>query len=81
VDPPPVINASYSWNSTGCYNHAVYNADMPNCFLHDKTMQNVTGTNLAAEDAGTITCTVTVGGGTYTSGSFILRISGKLCDD
>ena len=37
----------------------------------------VTGNNLNAEDAGTITCTVTISGSDYTSEPFTLRISGE----
>jgi len=39
-------------------------------------MQSVIGNNLLAKDAGTITCTVTIGGIDYTSGPLTLRISG-----
>ena len=40
-------------------------------------MQNVTGNDLNAEDAGTITCIVTISGSDYTSEPFTLRISGE----
>ena len=37
----------------------------------------MTGNDLLAEDAGTITCTVTISGSDYTSEPFTLRISGE----
>ena len=37
----------------------------------------MTGYDLNAEDAGTITCTVTISGSYYTSEPFTLRISGE----
>ena len=37
----------------------------------------MTGNDLNAEDAGTITCTVTISGSDYTSEPFTLRISGE----
>ena len=38
----------------------------------------MTGNYLNAEDAGTITCTVTISGSYYTSESITLRISGEI---
>ena len=37
----------------------------------------MTDNDVTAEDAGTITCTVTINGSDYTSGPFTLRISGE----
>ena len=51
--------------------------DNPQCFPRGNTSQNVTDNNLNAEDAGTITCTVTISSSDYTSGPFTLRISGE----
>ena len=68
---------SYQWNTTGCYNHPNFNDENPRCFPNGQTTQNVTGIDLTAEDAGTITCTVTINGITYTSAPFTLRISGE----
>ena len=68
---------SYKWNTTGCYTHPNFNNGNPRCFLHGQTTQNVSGDNLNAEDAGTITCTVTISGSDYTSELFTLRISGE----
>ena len=77
ADPSPVISVSFSWNTTRCYTNSDYNNGVPACFPHNQTTQSVTGNDLTAEDAGTITCTVTISGNEYTSGPFTLRISGK----
>ena len=77
ADPSPVINVSFSWNTTRCYTNNDYNNGVPGCFPHNQVTQNVTGNDLTAEDAGTITCTVTISGRDYTSKPFTLRISGK----
>ena len=68
---------SYQWNTTGCYNNSKFTPSNPQCFPHGQTTQSVTGNNLNAEDAGTITCTVTISGSDYTSKPFTLRISGE----
>ena len=68
---------SYQWNTTRCYTHPVFNNGNPRCFPNGLTTQNVTGENLLAEDAGNITCTVTINDTNYTSKSFALRISGE----
>ena len=72
-DGSPVTVTNYQWDTTGCY------ANIRNerrCFPTGQTTQSVTGNNLLAEDAGTITCTVTIDGDDYTSGPLTLRISG-----
>jgi len=69
---PTVTN--YQWDTTGCYTNS--RLTTPTCFPTDQTTQSVTGYHLLAEDAGTITCTVTIGGINYTSGPLTLRISG-----
>ena len=69
--------ASYQWNTAECYNNSKFTGSDPQCFPHGQTTQNVTGNDLNAEDAGTITCTVTVNGSDYTSEPFTLRISGE----
>ena len=78
--PPPDqdVNVSYSWDTTGCYSHTNYNPDSPRCFPHNSATQEVISIDLTAEDAGTITCTVTIYGDDYTSKPFTLRISGEL---
>ena len=67
---------NYQWNTTGCYTHPAHNSGNPTCFPTGQTSQSVTGNDLTAEDAGTITCAVTIGGVNYTSGPLTLRISG-----
>ena len=64
---------TYQWDTTGCYDNI---RGERRCFPTGQTTQSVTGNNLLAEDAGTITCTVTIGGVNYTSGPLTLRISG-----
>ena len=77
VDPAPSSSVTYQWNTTRCYTHPSSNIGNPRCFSHNQTTQNVTGNDLNAEDAGTITCTVTISGSDYTSEPFTLRISGE----
>ena len=69
---------SYQWNAAGCYTNSKFTGSTPDCFIYNqKTQRSVTGNNLNAEDAGTITCTVTISGSDYTSEPFTLRISGE----
>jgi len=75
VDPSPPANATYQWNTAGCFTN--YRHNTTKCFPVGSTAKNVTGINLLAKDAGTITCTVTTGGDDYTSRPLTLRISGK----
>ena len=77
VNPTPSSSVTYQWNTTGCYTNSKFTGSNPQCFPHGQTTQNVTGNNLNAEDAGTITCTVTISGSNYTSEPFTLRISGE----
>ena len=77
VDPMPLISVTYSWNTTRCYTNADYSGGNPQCFPDGQTTQSVTGNDLNAEDAGTITCTITISGIDYTSEPFRLRISGE----
>ena len=67
---------NYLWNTTGCYTHPDHNSGYPTCFPTGQTTQSVTGNDLTSEDAGTITCIVTIGGVDYTSEPLTLRISG-----
>ena len=76
-DGLPVTVTSYRWNTTGCYTHPNRNNGNPICFPVNQTTQSVTGNDVTAEDAGTITCTVTINSSDYTSGPFTLRISGE----
>jgi len=73
VDPSPPASATYRWN-TGCYTNDRRTEDT--CFPAGQTTQSVTGTNLLAEDAGTVYCAVTIGGVEYGSELFSLRVSG-----
>ena len=73
-DGSPFTVTNYQWNTGGCYANNVHNT--PTCFPTNQTTQVVTGNNLLAEDAGTITCIVTIGGIDYTSGPLTLHISG-----
>ena len=77
VNPTPSSSVTYRWNTTGCYTNSKFTGGSPQCFPHGQTTQNVTGNDLNAEDAGTITCTVTISGNNYTSGPFTFRISGE----
>ena len=74
VDPSSPAGATYQWDTTGCYTNNIHST--PTCFPTGQATQSVTDNNLLAEDAGTITCTVTIGGVGYTSGPLTLRISG-----
>ena len=76
-DGLPVTVTSYQWNTAGCYTHPSRNNGNPTCFPDGQTTQSVTDNDVTAEDAGTITCTVTINGRDYTSGPFTLRISGE----
>ena len=68
---------TYQWDTTGCYTNAAHNSGNPACFPTGRTTQNVTDNNLLADDAGTITCTVTLDGVDYTSDPLTLRVSGE----
>ena len=69
---------SYQWNTTQCYSNTAFNNGNPSCFPHGQTTQNVTGPELTAEDAGTVSCIAIVGGVSYYSVPLAIRISGKL---
>ena len=69
---------NYQWNTTGCYTTVDRNSGNPTCFPDGQTTQSVTGSDLTAEDAGIISCTVTIGGDVYTSIPLTLRISGTM---
>ena len=77
--------ASFYWKNEECYTNSIFTHNSPECFPHDRTTekstgqtsQKVTRNNLNVEDAGTITCTVTIEANNYTSQPFTLCISGK----
>ena len=77
VNATPSSTVTYEWGTTGCYTNTKFTPSNPECFPDGQTTQSVTGNNLNAEDAGTITCTVTIDGVDYTSDPFTLRISGE----
>ena len=77
VNPTPSSTPIYQWNTAGCYTNSKFTGSNPQCFPRGQTTQSVTGNDLNAEDAGTITCTVTISGSDYTSEPFTLRISGE----
>jgi len=66
---------SYRWIATNCYTRTGGVNDP--CFYGDGTGQNITGDDLLAPDAGTVTCTANINGMDYTSDPFTLRISGE----
>ena len=70
---------SYSWTATNCYNHTG-GVQSPCFYSGGRTGNNITGNNLLAPDAGTVTCTATIGSASFTSDPLALRISGEeLC--
>ena len=77
VDPIPSSSVTYHWNTAGCYTNSKFTGSNSQCFPRGQTTQNVNGNDLNAEDAGTVTCTVTISGSNYTSEPFTLRISGE----
>ena len=77
VEPSSLTVTRYQWNTAECYTNSKFTSSNPQCFPHGQTTQNVTGNDLNAENAGTITCTVTVNGSDYISEPFTLRISGE----
>ena len=77
VNPTPSSTVTYEWDTTGCYTNSKFTGSNPECFPRGGITQSVTGNNLNADDAGTITCTVTINGSDYTSEPFTLRISGE----
>ena len=68
---------TYQWDTTGCYTNRQFTNSNPDCFPRGQSSQSVTGNDLNAEDAGTITCTARIGSTNYKSASFTLRISGE----
>ena len=62
--------------ATNCYNHTGGIND-PCFYSGGRTGSNITENNLLAPDAGTVTCTVTVGTVSFTSNPLTLRISGE----
>ena len=79
ADGSSTTAANYRWTA----DHLV------NCYLREggvldpcfysggRTGQNITGDDLLAQDAGTVTCTANINGMDYTSDPLTLRISGE----
>ena len=73
--------SNYRWNTTKCYRNNAHHGGTPRCFPHSQTIQTITADYLTAVDAGTISCSATVGSvirTTYTSSPLTLRISGNI---
>jgi len=70
----PFTVTNYHWDTTRCFTNDRH--PTPTCFPTGQTTQSVTGNNLLAKDAGTITCTASVDSMDFTSGLFTLRLSG-----
>ena len=77
VNPSSLTLISYQWNTAGCYTNSRFTDGNPQCFPHDQASPSMTGNDLLAEDAGTITCTVMISGSDDTSEPFTFRISGE----
>ena len=77
VDGSSVTVTAYNWTASNCYTR--YDGVQEPCFysLNNPTGQNITGFNLLAPDAGTVTCTATIDGMDYTSDPLTLHISGE----
>ena len=76
TDGSPAMVTSYRWTAKDCYNHTDGVEDP--CFYDGgHTGQNITGNDLLAQDAGTVTCTAIICGIDYSSDPLTLRISGK----
>ena len=74
VDPSPSASATYQWNTGSCFTNRRQNTQL--CFPVGQTTRSVNTTDITAEDAGTVSCTATIGGVDYISEPFTLRISG-----
>ena len=68
---------AYHWKTAGCYTNSKFTGSNPQCFPRGKTTQSVTGNDLNAEDAGTISCSARISNSDYASEPFTLRISGE----
>lgn len=78
-DHLPFKVSSYKWNTEECYKNSGYQSGIPGCFPHQHPdAEIVYGTDLTAEDAGIISCTVTINNKKYTSDSITIHISGKV---
>jgi len=77
TDGSPATATNYHWTAEECYN--ITGGVIDPCFYGgSKTGQNITGNDLLAQDAGTVTCSATIDGVNYTSDPLTLCISGEL---
>ena len=76
ADGSPVTGVSYSWHDSGCYTNG-HGVQDPCFYSQYTTANNITGYDLRVEDAGDVTCTVSISSESYTSDSLRLRISGE----
>ena len=76
ADGSLVTVASYSWTATSCYNRTG-GVHSPCFYSGGRTGYKITDNSLLAPDAGTVTCTATVGSASFTSDPLILHISGE----
>ena len=76
-DGSSVTVTSYSWTATNCYDRTG-GVQSPCFYSGGCTGNNITDNSLLAQDAGTVTCTATIGSASFTSDPLTLRISGKL---
>ena len=72
----PANVTSYRWTATNCYDYAG-NIEDPCFYSGNLTGQNITGSELLAQDAGDVSCTATINDSNYTSDPLTLRISGE----
>jgi len=76
ADGSSTTATNYRWTATNCYT-ITGGVDDPCFYSVSTTGQNITGDDLLAPDAGTITCTANINGTDYTSDPLTLRISGE----
>ena len=75
-DGSPFTVTSYSWTANDCYDHTG-GVQSPCFYGGGRTGYNITDNSLLGPDAGTVTCTATIGSVSFTSDPLTLRISGK----
>ena len=73
---PVTAVTSYSWIATNCYDRTG-GVQSPCFYSGGRTGYNITDNSLLATDAGTVTCTATIGSASFTSDPLTLRLSGK----
>jgi len=76
ADGSSTTATDYRWTAINCYTRTG-GVDDPCFYSSGITGQNITGDDLLAQDAGTVTCTANINGMDYTSDPLTLRISGE----